>query len=49
MGYSLNGDVHSANRRDSRCTKRVLFGLKENFVRLVNILAHQGYQSDLNQ
>ncbi|PPE03112.1 hypothetical protein HCUR_01434 [Holospora curviuscula] len=43
MSLPLNSDVHSARTHDSTCAKRVLFGLKKQFLRLVSILAHQGY------
>nr|WP_165780867.1 hypothetical protein [Holospora curviuscula] len=49
MGYSLNGDVHSARPHDRKFSKKVLFGLKEKFPRLVSILAHQEYQVHLHQ
>lgn len=42
-------DVHSATPHDSNCAKSVLFGLKEEFPRLVKILADRGYQGDLQQ
>ncbi|PPE04056.1 hypothetical protein [Holospora curviuscula] len=43
LGYPLHIDVHSARPHDSKCSKRVLFGLKKKFPRLVRILANQGY------
>ncbi|WP_341826611.1 hypothetical protein [Candidatus Sarmatiella mevalonica] len=49
LGYPMNIDAHSATPHDSNCVKRVLFGLKEKFPRLVRILADQGYQGDLQK
>jgi putative transposase len=49
MGYPINIDVHSATPHDSNCAKKVLFGLKEKFPRLIKILADRGYQGDLQQ
>ncbi|MBL3284454.1 IS5 family transposase domain protein [Rickettsiales endosymbiont of Paramecium tredecaurelia] len=45
----MNIDVHSTTPHDSNCAKRVLFGLKEKFPRLVRILADQCYQRDLQK
>ncbi|WP_202148901.1 transposase, partial [Candidatus Sarmatiella mevalonica] len=49
LGYPLSIDVHSATPHDSNCAREVLFGLKQNFPRLVKVLADRGYQGDLQK